>query len=103
MNFVNCLRFSTVCNRVEAAGKTCHFCEGTKNCQAEEFAIRDQIVIRTTNDTIREKAMLKDWNLIDLRTNGVKYESVAAGEERISRVHINKLGAYSFIVNLQTR
>lgn len=47
--------------------------------------------------------MLKDWNLIGLRTNGVKYESVAAGEERISRVHINKLGADSFIVNLQTR
>ena len=47
--------------------------------------------------------MLNDWNLIDLRTNGIKYESVEAGKERISRVHINKLGAYSFIVNLQTR
>ena len=41
--------FSTFCNRVKAAGKTWN-----------------------TNDTIREKAMLKDWNLIDLHTNGMQ-------------------------------
>ena len=40
--------------------------------------------------------MLKDWNLIDLRTNGMKYEKTAAVEEKISGVHINKLGAYSY-------
>ena len=39
--------------------------------------------IWTTNDTIRERAMLKDWN-------------PAASEEKISGVHINKLGAYSY-------
>ena len=53
MNFTNCLMpnetFSTFCNRVKAAGKTWN-----------------------TNDTIREKAMLKDWNLIDLHTNGMQ-------------------------------
>lgn len=42
----------------------------------------------TTNDKIREKAMLKDWNLIDLRSNGMKYESATASEEKISGVHI---------------
>ena len=40
--------------------------------------------------------MLKDWSLTDLRTNGMKYESAAAGKEKISIVHINKLGAYSY-------
>lgn len=40
--------------------------------------------------------MLTDWYLIDLRTNGIKYESAAAGAEKISGVHINKLGAYLY-------
>ena len=46
--------------------------------------------IWTTNDTIRERAMLKDWNLIDLHTNSMKYENPAASEEKIKGVHINK-------------
>ena len=58
--------FPAFCNRLEAAGKTCHFSKCTKDCCAEEYAIRNHIVVGTTNDTIREKAMLKDWNLIDL-------------------------------------
>ena len=40
--------------------------------------------------------MLKNWNLIDLRTNGMKYESAAGGKEKISAVHINKLGSHSY-------
>ena len=40
--------------------------------------------------------MLKDWNVTDLRTNRKKYESAAAGEEKISEVHVVKLGAYSY-------
>ena len=40
--------------------------------------------------------MLKDWNLIDLHTNSMKYENPASSEEKISGVHINKLGAYSY-------
>ena len=83
--------FSAFCNRVQMAGKTCPFCECTKGCRAEEYAIGDQIVIGTTSNTIREKAMLKDWNLTDLRTNGTKHESAATCE-----VHIYKLGAYSY-------
>ena len=51
--------FSAFCNRVEAAGKTCHLCECIKDCGAEKFAISDQIVIGTTSETIREKVVLK--------------------------------------------
>lgn len=69
-----------------------------KSCQAEEFAICNQRAIGTTNDTIREKAMFKDWILTDLRTANIKYESAAASKERISGVQIKKLGGY-----LQTR
>ena len=86
--------FSAFCNRVEAAGKTCTFCNCKKNCSAEEFARRDQIVIGITNEVIREKAMLKNWNLKDLHQNGMKYESAAAGEEKISGGAINKISPY---------
>ena len=43
--------FSAFCNRVQMAGKTCPFCECTKGCRAEEYAIGDQIVIGTKSDT----------------------------------------------------
>ena len=84
------------CNRAEAAGKTCTFCNCKKNCSAKEFAIRYQIVIGTKNEVIREKAMLKNWNLQELRKNGMKYEIAAAGEEKISGGELNKISPYSF-------
>ena len=34
--------------------------------------------------------------MIDLRANGIKYESEAGGKEKVSGVHINKLGAYLY-------
>ena len=83
-------------NRVEAAGKTCTSAIVKKNCSAEEFVIRDQIVIGTNNEVIREKVMLKNWNLQELRKNGMKYESAAAGEEKISGGALNKISPYSF-------
>ena len=46
-------------NTVEVAGETFKFCECKKGCRAEEYIIRDQIIIGTTNNAIREKAMLK--------------------------------------------
>ena len=52
--------FSAFCNRVEAAGKTCTCCECDSDCSAEEYATRDQIVIGTTNENIREKAVIKN-------------------------------------------
>ena len=88
--------FGGIQNRVEAAGKTCSSAIVKKNCSAEEFAIRDQIVIGTNHEVIREKAMLKNWNLQELRKNGMKYESAAAGEEKISGGALNKISPYSF-------
>ena len=88
--------FGAFCNLVEAAGKTCTFCNCKKNCSAEEFAIRDQIVIGTNNEVIREKAMLKNWHLQELRKNGMKYESAAAGEEKMLGGTLNKTSPYLF-------
>ena len=97
--------FSASCNRVEAAGKTCTFCKCDSNCSAEEYPIRDQIVIGTTNENTREKSMIKNWKLAELRQKGMKYERAAAGEEKISGCDINKVGAYSYqrIKNKKTK
>ena len=72
-----------------------YLCECDSDCSAEAYAIRDQIVIGTTNENIREKSMIKNWNLAELRQKGMKYESAAAGEEKISG-EVNKTGAYSY-------
>ena len=76
--------------------QTCTFCECDSECSAEEYAIHDQIVIGTTNENIREKAMIKNWNFAELRQKGMKYESAAVGEEKISGCEVNKVGAYSY-------
>ena len=52
------------------------------DCSAEEYVIRDPILIGTRSENIREKAMIKIWKLDELRQKGVKYESAAAGEEK---------------------
>ena len=88
--------FSAFCNRVEAAGKTCTFCKCNSDCSAEEYAIHYQILIGTRNENIREKAMIKNWKLAELRQKGMKYESAAAGEEKISCCGVNKVSAYSY-------
>ena len=51
--------FSIFCNKVEAAGKTCIFYECDSDFSAEEYVIRDQIVIGTTNENIHQKLCLK--------------------------------------------
>ena len=69
-----------------------HQCDN--DCTAEDNAIRDQLVIATTKENIREKAIIKMWNLAELRQKGKNYEGAAAGEEKISGCEVNKVGAY---------
>ena len=45
--------------------------------------------------------MIKNWNVAELRQKGMKYESAAAGEEKIFGCEVNKVGAY-FIKELET-
>ena len=40
--------------------------------------------------------MIRSWELAKLRQKGMKYESIAAGEEKISGCEVNKVGAYSY-------
>ena len=59
-------------------------------------AIRDQIVIGTRYQHIREEAFLKSWNLASLRTEGMKLESALQSSAEIGGESVNKLGPYSF-------
>ncbi len=91
--------FNAFCNRVEKEGRTCTFCECTADsaCTSTTNAVRDQIVIGTGRDKIREQALLKAWGLSDLRKEGMKMESAARGEESMSSVaDVSKVGAYSY-------
>ena len=43
-----------------------YFCECDINCSAKEYETRDQIVIGTTNESICEKNVIKNWNVAEL-------------------------------------
>ena len=88
--------FSSFCNRVAREAKTCNFKCKHADCSGEDIAIRDQVVIGTTNHKIREEALLKAWDLPTLRVEGMKLESATKGEAEISGGAINKIGKYSF-------
>ena len=89
--------FSAFCNRCEKEGKTCTFCDcpADADCTSAKTA-RDQIVVGTNNEKIREQALLKSWPLDDLRKEGMKLESAVRGEEQISQAGVNKIGKYAF-------
>ena len=88
--------FASFCVRVEKEAKSCTFKCQHLDCSAETTAIRDQIIIGTTDSRIREKALLDSWNLATLRTEGTKMESASRGEAAISGGAVNKISNYSF-------
>ena len=91
--------FHGFCNRVEKESKTCYFTCENPHCNADKIAVRDQVVIGTTNPKIREEALLKSWELGALRQEGMKIESAMRGESEISGgdgINVNKVGKYSY-------
>ena len=97
LNQEKCETFIAFCNRVGKEAKHCEFrCENV-DCSAERTAIRDQIVIGTTSDLIREEALKESWSLTDLRTQGMRLESASKSASEISgEQRMNKLGKYSY-------
>ena len=88
--------FPTFCIRVEKEAKSCSFKCAHGDCTAEQTAVRDQILIGTVNNKIREEALLKAWDLGTLRTEGTKLESALRGEAEIAGGVVNKVSKYSF-------
>ena len=69
--------FTAFCNRVMKEAKHCNFNCDTRSCTAEETAIRDQIIIGTREQSIRQEALKKSWDLKNLRKEGMQMESAA--------------------------
>ena len=90
---MKCSQYSV---RVEKEERHCYFkCEHNE-CNTDEVATRDQIVIGTTNNMIREEALLTSWNLQKLCTEGMKIESVSTDGAEIAGDSLYKLGKYSY-------
>lgn len=88
--------FPAFCNRIQKEARHCQFKCKHDDCTAAETSVRDQIVIGTHEDSIREEALKKSWDLQTLRQEGMKMESAAKGGAEISSGTVNKLGKYSF-------
>ncbi|ESP05193.1 hypothetical protein LOTGIDRAFT_152003 [Lottia gigantea] len=71
--------FPGFCNKVKREAKHCAFKCDSPTFTAESTAIRDQIIIGTSNNNIREEALLRDWNLTYLCQKGMAMESAARG------------------------
>ena len=89
--------FPGFCNRVQKESKHCNFKCSSEECTAEETAIRDQIIIGTRDNSIREESLKKSWDLKTLRIEGMRMESAArSGAEIAGESSVNKIGKYSF-------
>ncbi|ESO88021.1 hypothetical protein LOTGIDRAFT_166042 [Lottia gigantea] len=88
--------FPGFCNKVKREAKHCAFKCDSPTCTAESTAIRDQIIIGTSNNNISEEALLRDWNLTDLCQKGMAMESAARGGIEIAGETLNRVGQYSY-------
>ena len=89
--------FIAFCNKVEKEAKHCELRCISPQCTAEAISIRDQIIIGTSSDLIREEGLRNSWGLSQLRKEGMRLESAAKSASEISREHgLNKLGRYSW-------
>ena len=69
-------------NRVKDEAASCNFKCGDA-CTVADTLIRDQIVIGTTDDEIRAKALSEQWGLTDLVTKGRQMEAASLGADKI--------------------
>ena len=63
--------FTAFCNHVEKEAKHCSYKCTHDDCIAENTAIRDQIIIETLNDRIKEDVLKNSWDVQNLRKNGM--------------------------------
>ena len=89
--------FIAFCNRVDREARHCNLKCDSDTCTAQDTAIRDQILIGTTNEKIREEALKRSWDLATLRKDGMQLESALRGASELSNENgsVNKLGKYA--------
>ena len=88
--------FTAFCNRIAKEAKHCNFKCSFIRCSAEDLAVRDQILIGTTHEKIREEALKGSWDLAKLRKEGMHIESATKGAAELAgESELNKIGKYS--------
>ena len=88
--------FTAFCSRVEKEPKHCSFKCKYDDCSVEQTVIRDQIIIGTHNDKIKQDALKKSWDLKTFKANGMQIESAQRGAQELSKDNdLNKIGKYS--------
>ena len=88
--------FTAFCNRITKEAKHCNFKCSFARCTAEDLAIRDQILIGTSHEKIREEALKGSWDLAKLRKEGMHIESATKGAAELAgESELNKIGKYS--------
>lgn len=75
--------FDNFSHRLRHEAKSCKFSCDSAGCNISEVMIRDQIVVGTVHNDIRNNALKNQWNLKDLIENGRKMEAAAHSAQRI--------------------
>ena len=81
--------FDDFCHRVRSEAELCDFKCQSDTCTVKETLIRDQILVGTTNESIRGEALRKQWSLEDLLKEGRVTEAslIAASEIKAEPPH----------------
>ena len=74
--------FDDFTHRVKAEAVLCDFKCTNENCMVQNTLIREQIIVGTCNEAIREDALKNQWDLANLTQNGHTMES--------SQLHLQK-------------
>ena len=66
------------------------------NFTSAQIATRDQIIIGTSSNKIREEALKQSWNLEQIKREGMQIESALHGVAELPvEAQLNKVGQYS--------
>ena len=88
--------FDDFTHRVKAEAKLCKFKCDSETCTVQDTLIRDQLIVGTWKEAIREEALKKQWDLTTLINKGCTIESSVAAASEIKQEHtipINRAAA----------
>ena len=71
--------FVAFCNGTRKETKHSNFERKSRDCTSEIVAVRDQVIIGTTNEKIREGAIKNSWDLQKRKREGMHFESAVHG------------------------
>lgn len=95
--------FPIFCHPVYKLAQHCNYKCHNADCTTEDTAIRDQIIVGTTHDKIREEALKNSWEIQQLRKEEMRIESATKGMQELNHERqVNKMCKYSF-KNLKKR